>query len=648
MSRLYIPVLALALVGNSAFGQVAQQSGAMRVAKKASEFPVRAPQRPMASGAARDIIWSDDFSNPSNWVAGTIAGASNNTWVIGTTGPTGAFANQVGTITSTTASNGFALFDSDLLCSGNQHATLTIANPLDLSGYVGVLLEFEQNYKRFYDNVWVDWSTDGTNWSEIQVNADLDHGGLAAPTANPEFTRINVSGLAGSSTAYFRFRFESTPASVQPETGASYPGTLVGCAYAWMVDDVAITTLPDYEIQMNYAYTSTTGLGEEYGRIPSSQLPGTMNVGAEVFNLGLADQTNTVVNVAFTDVDGNAIPGFSGSLEVGTVVSGESVVADGDINIPANLPLGVYLANFTISSDNIAEDLDDSNNAMQRNFEVTDDIYSLDAIGNHTSGETLAQFGTASFTGDANPVYMTMYYISTEATYAGVTVELGSGTRLGNSAQIEAFMLDTLNIIQTPASVQPINGITSPLHTITQENLNNGAVGLVFEEPITLQPGAYYAAVRLYGSGTPGTDTPSSNDPEVYILDDTTVPQPGWTSAIFLPNDIQDDGTPGRRSYTNGNAFAIRLTSNPNVSVAEMKELTGINVFPNPTNGVFQISSDRTDVLFVEITDITGKVVRNTTLSSMATVDMSDVASGVYTVTVSSATERSVHKVTVK
>lgn len=647
MSKFYVPALALALVGTGAYAQ--SSTGVEKANKRhdGSMIVSRAPRTPApAAVEAREIIWSDDFSDPGNWIPGIVDGASDDTWVIGTTGPTGPYAAQVGTIASTTASNGFALFDSDLLCSGNQNATLTLANPVDLSAYSGVLLQFEENYKRFYDNTWVDWSTNGVDWASVQVNGSLEHGGTASPTANPELVTINLSDLAGWSTAYIRFRFESTPTSVDPLTNGAFPATLVGCAYSWMVDDVAFITLPDYEIQMNYAYTSTTGTGEEYGRIPTSQLPTTMNVGAELFNLGVGEQTNVSVDVTFSDANGNPVAGYDNSVGVAPMQSGETVVADDNINYPTTP--GLYNVAFLISSDNIAEDFDNTNNAAVRNYEVTNDVYSIDAIGNHPEGtEELFQYGTPSWTDNAEVYYMSMYVINSTFQATGVTVELGSGTVAGDDAVIEAFLVDTIDVIQTPATVSNwINGVSSGPHVVTAADVATGTIGLQFEEAVNLDPGAYFAVVRLAGSGT--VSSVSSTDAEVYILDDNTVPQPPWTSAIFLPIDFNDDGTEGRHSYTNGNAYAIRLTSNTQVGVQEMTELAGVSIFPNPTNGVFQIRSDRTDVLFVEVTDALGKVVHKTNFSALATVDLSDLAAGVYSVAVSSANERSVQRVTIK
>lgn len=648
MSKLYVPVLALALVSGSAYGQLAVKAGAARHASKIQSVPGRVPQSPALSSANRETIWSDDFSNPSNWVAGTIAGANSDTWVIGTEGPTGAFsAAQVGIIASTTAANGFALFDSDDYCGGNQHPTLTIANPVDLTGSTSVLLQFEQNYKRYYDNVWVDWSTNGTDWTSIQVNADFGNGGDAEPSANPELTTVLLNGVNGSSTVTFRFRFESTPTSEDPLTGIAYPSNLVGCAYAWMVDDVAITTLPDYNMVMNYAYTSTTGLGEEYGRIPAAQLPGTMNVGAELINLGLFEQTNVALEVAFEDADGNLVPGFSGTIPVGTMPSADTVVADGNINIPAGLPIGLYTATFTISGDNIAVDADPADNELTRNFEVTTDLYSLDAIGNNPETETLSQEGTSSYTDNATVLFMTMYILNTPMTVTGISVALGPASRPGTGAGIEVFLLDTVDVLSTPSNVsQPIDGVTGT-HAITAGDVANRDVGIAFDQPVTLAPGAYYAVARLSGSGTPSAT--NSTDPEVFILDDETVPQPGLASALYTPIDFNEDGTEGPRFYGgNGTAYAIRITSLPTVGISEPTELTGINIFPNPTEGIFQITSDRTDVLFVEVTDALGQIVHTTTFSAMKTIDLSELAAGVYNVAISSGTERTIQRVTLK
>ena len=58
-------------------------------------------------------------------------------WVITTNGPVGSFSGTMGIINSTTAANGFALFDSDALNTQYtpQEATLTYNGTIDCSAY---------------------------------------------------------------------------------------------------------------------------------------------------------------------------------------------------------------------------------------------------------------------------------------------------------------------------------------------------------------------------------------------------------------------------------------------------------------------------------------------------------------------------------
>ncbi|MGV3636083.1 MAG: T9SS type A sorting domain-containing protein [Flavobacteriales bacterium] len=554
----------------------------------------------------------------------------------------GSFGNLVGTFNAPGASNGYLWANSDRGLSAapaENHLTRLTTSAIDCSGQLSIMLSMQSTIGVFDNDasefVKVRVSTDLTTWTDFAPFPCLVTGDATPPCSrfsfNPEFVAVDISSVAANqSTVYIQFEWQG------------------GWEYWWGIDDVQLSPLPDYELIMNLAYNSTTGGGEEYGRIPASQLPPTMNVGAEITNFGANEQNNVSVSVAFEDASGTAVPGFATTIDLGTVASTVTVTADADINIPAGLPTGVYTSRYTVTSDDIALDSDPADNTRERNFEITEDVYSVDAIGNHPEGtESTQQYGTATFLDNPEIYYMSMYFLNSAMQATGVIVGLGPATVPGTGATIQALMLDTADITGTTGSVANIiDGVTSNVHAITAADVAAGFVGLSFEQPINLAPGAYFAAVKLTGSGTVATE--NNTDPEVYLLDDATVGQPGWTSAVFLPIDFNDDGTPGRQSYTNGNAFAIRLTSDPTVSISEMQELDGIAIYPNPTNGIFQISSDRTEVLFVEITDVMGRIVRSSTLSGLATVDMSDVAAGVYTVTVGNATARNVQRLTVK
>ena len=98
-------------------------------------------------------FWTEDFSNgiPSSWQEGHAAGSASAPWIYrgpGTTpgvntGSQGAYAGTQGPIMSSTASNGFMIFDSDYYDNGGtagnfgsgQYPSNTPASP----GHVGTL-----------------------------------------------------------------------------------------------------------------------------------------------------------------------------------------------------------------------------------------------------------------------------------------------------------------------------------------------------------------------------------------------------------------------------------------------------------------------------------------------------------------------------
>lgn len=552
------------------------------------------------------------------------------------------YPDIVGTFNAPGASNGYLWANSDRgLTSApvSDHLTRLTTSAIDCSGQTSVMLSMQSTIGVFDNNanefVKVKVSTDLSSWTEFFPFPCLETGNPTPPcsrfSANPQAIFLDItSAAANQSSVYIQFEWEG------------------GWEYWWGIDDLQLSPLPDNELIMNSAYNSTTDSGEEYGRIPSAQLPAAMNVGAELTNFGISEQTNVVLNVAFEDASGSPVPGFSTTIPVGSIPSATTVLVEGSVDLPVGLANGVYTSRFTMESDQLALDNNPEDNERSRNFEVTSDVYALDAIGNHPEGtEVLAQYGTATFEDNFEMNYMSMYLINNPMDVTGIIVSLGSATVAGPEARIEVFLLDTTDVLATPSNISlPVDGVTSGVHVIDDNDVASGSVQLPLEQTVTLAPGGYYAVARVWGSGTVSAD--NDEDPEVYILDDATVPQPTIASGVYLPVDFNDDGTEGRHFYINGEAFAIRLTTLPTVGLREVAPLPGITLFPNPTNGVFRIDSDRTDMLYVEITDQHGKLARTERFSGTTTIDISDLAAGVYNVAISSATERTVQRVTIQ
>jgi len=600
------------------------------------------------------IVWSEDFSNglagnnPSG--AWTRSGPHGTVWTVNTISPRGGYTNANEIITSTTASNGFAKFASDSANSSWSNGTPTalptaqftdwdgsLVSPIiDLSFTPQVELVFQQRSRWCCGDspFFLEISTDGGNsWPTVILANEglpINQGapGTGTTSAVTETRRFSLFPFISDNASNVRFRFHHNG----PEAGTSH--------YYWQIDDIRIELLPEYETRMNFAYTSTTGTGEEYGRIPFTQLPSVMNIGAEVLNYGSALQTNVAVECVVRNASDEVV--FTQTTTIGDLASGATAISDDFVNLPF-LGLGRYEATFTIQSDQSDFEGSPNDNSLKRNFEITLDQYSIDALGNHPTGTELrAQLGTSSFADNSSLIVLSMYDIFTSTEALSATIMLGTNTRAGNGATIEVFMLDTADFFATPANVSsPINGIGSDIVTVTAAHVTAGRVTIPFEQPIPLGPGAYYVCARISGSGTTGSTT----DPEVFIVDDNTVPQPGLSSMIYIPIDINPDGTEGQRRYGNGNASGIRLNITPAVSVEERTKEASVSVFPNPTNGLLNIVSDAQGVSIVEVIDLLGANVLTTSFNGRTMVDLSGLAQGLYNVRVSNGGQSKVERI---
>ena len=114
---------------------------------------------------------------------------------------------------------------------------------------------------------------------------------------------------------------------------------------------------------------------------------------------------------------------------------------------------------------------------------------------------------------------------------------------------------------------------------------------------------------------------------DIAIMDDKTVGQPAWSSAIYIPADQQN--------YTNGNAFAIRVNlgdkTGPNTT-GITENINAFSIYPNPTNGIVNISSNGNELSELTVKDITGKIVLVKNFQSVISINLDNYGKGVYIV----------------
>ena len=621
MNKRYSLILATAIAGTC----MAQQASPFpaRLQKNDDSFGVRNTSS-QASGAQRDVVFSEDFANGLSGNNGfgewTTSGEHANIWRFTLYGPTGAYSNTGQRMASPTVANGFMIFAGD---SANANFSVTppviVASPtewdaalespvLDLSASPFVEVKFSQRFR---------WCCQAASPHSLELSLD---GGASWPITFPtsgifnanddsgtQETRINISSAIAGNAGNVKFRFKHSPT-------ASH--------YHWQIDDVEVVELFPNNMTMEDGYLTHTGTGEEYGRIPTAQLNPTMLVGGGITNSGSVEQTNVVINLSVTNSGGTEV--FTAVKNIPVMASGATDALEEFVNLPS-LANGLYTGTFTVSAD--TPDDDPSDNTFLRRFEVNDNVYTVDGIGNHPEGyQILSSIGTNSFTDAADGLAIMNYYeMVSPLTVYGIEFLTTTTTTVGGYVTVS--LLDTADVFA--------NVVTNPIaesdaYDVTAADIAAGRVRVLFNAPVALNPNGYYAAVTLFSN---------QNASQIRILDDATVPQPNAMTVIYIPGD---------QVYTNGNGMSIRLLLTQNVSVNDTEVLQGVTMFPNPTNGLVNVRTEKAGVYSVEVTNLLGEVVSQGTFNGSTTLDLNGEAKGVYMVRIYNAEGSMVERITLQ
>lgn len=529
-----------------------------------------------------DPIWSDDFSDPSHWTFGTLNSTAHN-WVIGTGGPSGDYA--IDTIMSTTASNGFALFDSDVMC-GPDNGYVAIASSVDLSEVPHVQLQFEQFYRRFQGQTWVDVSADNVSWTSIEVNSQLTTG---AYTANPAITSVDISAVAGNqATVWFRFRY----------TG--------NCDYAWMVDDVALVEQPANEISLVSASTTTWDFdtAESFDSVYYSNFPVTelrpLAVNLTVFNAGYLPAENVLAHITTSD-------GYDESSNLGTIAPGDTVTWFGPLWTPTGSN-GQHDIQFRVQAD--AADLDTTDNVIDRGVGVNGQMVNEDKFLARDNGALTASVG------DGLNAFKVGNWIHVRNDHNAVGILVALSANSGTEFEINGQLLDS--------NRDPI--AETEYQTVEASDLNGpgggGFVLLPFSTPPALTAGSdYFVAVQHFGGMELWVGASGISEPQSSLLYRASVNT--WYSISPTP--------------------MVRLVTDLHMDEAgAVDELSGVGhvglLSPNPadtrTHASFML--DRATQVELSLVDLSGRPVRTLATGAMAAgrheveVDTRSLATGVY------------------
>jgi hypothetical protein len=514
------------------------------------------------SKSMESIIWADDFSNQSHWIRASASSTPDN-WFIGTTGPQGVFPIDV--ITSTTASNGFAIFDSDNQCSGDQIANLSVANPINCVGHPYVQLSFQQSYKRFDDSTFVFVSLNGTNWNKFPVNVNYNNNNEV--TSN-ELINLDISAIAGNqANVWIRFQFWS------PSTYLSGPGSAPGCGYSWMIDDVVVADLPACDLAM------VKGKSYTYSMAPYHQGQLSPFEGIAT-NLGSATQMDVRMTISVEKDGVNLFSMDSPALdslpknENGYLFEPSSYLAH---------DIGEYTVNYSVYSTGLEENPGD--NSLEQEFLISDSTFAVDGGWNNTVDGINNGYDSTGTNplpykiGNLFPIKVAGNTIARSITFA---IAVGNAGGIPNSinqkALVSLYKVDSnaANYFSTSLLV------SSDTFTVSASNLTPlvsstdfNYITLPFLTPYEItEDGEYLAVVEYLGSPSfsgyfnVGTSNPNlAQRPRISWLFDPSLDSANW----FYFENVSP-------------VIRLNVTSDIPIGIEKpQKKGQDIVVFPNPS-----------------------------------------------------------------
>jgi hypothetical protein len=543
-----------------------------------------------ASAEKAVILWQDDFSTPANWTIANV-GTNAEDWAF-STNPAVIPVAVMAPMASATAANGFLFVNSDAANTADFDGTEVITTAtnvvaIDLTGEPNVRLNFQHNFRWWHDTRGVRVSGDnGTTWTEFEISNETTYSTPNQNSDNPHMTTVDISAVAGGqSQVLVQFYYDDN----------DYWG------WYWAVDDVSITVVDDYDLQLTKAYWGSTGFWGvrlPYYQIPTAQVTA-IDFSGIVLNNGLISQNDVIFSASIPSLYTSASNQYS-------------LVANQLDTLPCltSFTPAAVAATHTVSfatSSAATEAFPSDNTVAPAVINITNFIYARDkdAIdgGSFNSGD---QFEVGN-----------IFDIVNNATVKGIDVVIGTTAVAGAEIFVKLYSIDaaTGDFVFMDESL-PYILVTADLGQKVTIKLGTAQ---------TLNAGESYLAVA-YSFGDGG----ATND----LVVATSGTSDDNTSYYF-------DGTDQTWYYTNSTPM-VRLNFDPSLSVSELENNVGMSVYPNPTNTNTTVSFALTNEsnVTINVTDLAGKVVFTNALGTVngaqkVNVNTENLTSGVYMVNVS-------------
>jgi hypothetical protein len=581
-------------------------------------------------------FWTEDFANgiPSTWTNSTAPWEYRGptTTPNQNTGTLGAYGTASTTISSTTQSNGFIIFDSDYYdnngIQGNfgnglypaPHNGELMTEMIDLTAYSDVTLMAHSYFRTFMGQAFVAFYVNGVYDSQVQVHSNIALND-ATTTDATALIRFPLT-VCGNADVQMKFIFDGTTQS--NNNGSGY--------YFWMLDDLELIETPNYLMDVvdqnhggwDIGYLSTTGLGMDYTFKPQVQSDANPYMfEMTMANVGALPLHGIQMNVEVFNSAGVSVFNASSDSTTLAVLDTASYLANQTF---APLSQGVYDMNFWGSSDSIV-----TSNISAMTAVITDSVYGRD---NNVAGSAWRVGRQCGGLQLANKFDI---YAADEAT--SISAYVADYSVVGAVMYGILYEVDTTGV---STSYIPLDQTDS--YTIQPADRDNW-VTIGFNQANNLVPGMYMVAIGGYQHPVDTFGINVSGQAEVTM------------------SMIYDDGS-GCDLGSQPPPYWYWLTSTPmirlnfgNFSVNNITENTfngNLSIYPNPSKGNFilELSGVENDSYTLIITDILGKDIFVKTIDVKEfikeTIDISTYSKGTYLLNITNSTSTITKKLIVE
>lgn len=667
----------LCAIGLTSFGAFAQQARNSVVHSTANENSTQAAVKtasPVFGGnfitqskyathakVAATAFWTEDFSTgssttfPAGWSATKPSGQIGN-WKWTKVAAIGGFS--IGALNSSTAANGWMIFDSDSI-GDLQPSTLPIRGSLisptiNCAPHATVMATFQQLYRKFRDSTYLDVSNDGgSTWTTYPVLVNNSMNDNTTNANNPTLARINISATAaGQANVKLRFRYEDN--------------VYLGGTFNWLVDDIALTELDPVDLGIAgsamWQQNGPANLYSSYSlfsNIPLTLVDSLLPV-TYLTNYGSNPGSNVNTNVQL-------FRGTSSIYAKSTIYSALPYGAADSLNDFVALPYlptatGNFVAAFSINPVN---DAFTGNNIDSFKFNVTDSVYT-------TFGSTVAGGYYLHKPASAGELtyYMGARFDIPEGhsdTLSSVSVSFQSGSSTGVNTVCQVYKIGGPDANSLAWNV--VGGTYTK--TLSAADISTSANRVYTNYPVNavagkgrfvLTAGTYAIVVKTIAAPSNSTVTISAGSPisshvnftGYFGQSDTSDNSPAFTFAVGAGIRTGLTSVPLVRANFGTIGAPVIDTSK---SVGTISTLTLGNAYPNPANNEINIPMNvkgNTNAT-VTLSNAMGQVVRTIKLNGLTTgqaklvsIPTSDLAAGIYLYTIEANGERASDRVIIR